>query len=77
MFQLVCRSMDATARAIQGGTGMSCDKKEMIEMLIKLLKATNDKNTKAMLLQNYIAVYGAVPNEYGNVIKELLEGVKE
>lgn len=53
---------------------MSCDIKEMIEMLIKLLKATDNKNTKAMLLQSYIAVYGAVPNEYGNVIKELLKG---
>ena len=49
----------------------------MIDMLIKILKTTKDKNMKAMILQSYIAKYGPVPNEYGDIIKDLLRGESE
>ena len=44
----------------------------MIEMLINVLKTVEDKNTKAVILQSYIAEFGAVPDEYGDLIRELL-----
>ena len=46
--------------------------KRMIEMLIDLLEKVKDKNAKAIILQNYIAEFGPVPDEYGDVIRELL-----
>lgn len=46
--------------------------KTMINILIDLLKATKDKDTKAMILQSYITEYGPVPNEYGDIIKDIL-----
>ena len=46
----------------------------MIEALIKLLKQTSDKNTKAILLQSYVQQLGAIPDEYGDVVRGLLEG---
>lgn len=46
----------------------------MIEILIELLKQTSDKNTKAVLLQLYIQQFGAIPDEYGEMVRGLLEG---
>lgn len=46
----------------------------MIEMLIDVLKTVEDKNTKAVILQSFIAEFGPVPDEYGDVIRELLGG---
>ena len=46
----------------------------MIEMLIDVLKTVEDKNTKAVILQSYIAEFGPVPDEYGDVIREILRG---
>ena len=46
----------------------------MIDVLIEALKATEDKNAQAVLLETYIAQYGPVPDEYGDIIKELLRG---
>ena len=46
----------------------------MIEMLIDLLEQAKDKNAKAIILQSYISAFGPVPNEYGDVIRELLRG---
>ena len=45
----------------------------MIEALIVLLKQTSDKNTKAILLQSYIQQFGAIPDEYADVMRELLK----
>lgn len=46
----------------------------MIEMLIDLLEQAKDKNAKAIILQSYISAFGPLPNEYGDVIRELLRG---
>ena len=46
----------------------------VIEILIELLKQTSDKNTKAILLQSYVQQLGAIPDEYGDVVRGLLEG---
>lgn len=46
----------------------------MINVLIELLSRIKDKNMKAIILQSYIAKYGPVPNEYGDIIKDLLRG---
>ena len=43
-----------------------------IQALITLLQLPIDKNTKASLLQNYIATYGAIPDECGEQIRNLL-----
>lgn len=65
----------------EGGTSFAQQEEKrvrtMIDMLIKILKATKDKNMKAMILQVYIAKYGPVPNEYGDIIKDLLRGDSE
>ena len=44
----------------------------MIEALIKLLKQTSDKNTKAILLQSYIQQLGPIPDEYADLVRGLL-----
>jgi len=44
-----------------------------INALINLLRETKDKNIKAMILQSFIAEYGPVPDEYGGIIKGILE----
>ena len=43
-----------------------------IAELISLLKATEDKNIKAILVQKYISGYGVIPVEYDNEIRNLL-----
>ena len=48
--------------------------KQMIEILIELLKQTSDKNTKAVLLQSYIQQFGAIPDKYGDEVRGLLNG---
>ena len=47
---------------------------EKIEMLIKILKMAADKNTKVMLLENFIAEYGPIPDKYGEKIRKVIEG---
>lgn len=49
----------------------------MINVLIELLSRTKDKNMKAIFLQSYIAKYGPVPDEYGDIIKDLLRDESE
>lgn len=48
-----------------------------INALIELLRETKDKNKKAMILQTYIAEYGPVPNEYGDIIRDIIDEHKE
>lgn len=43
-----------------------------IQVLIAWLRLPIDKNTKADMLQNYIATYGPISDEYGEQIKNLL-----
>ena len=43
-----------------------------IAELITLLKATTDKNIKAMYMQKYISAYGVIPVEYDDEIRSLL-----
>ena len=43
-----------------------------ISELIKLLKATEDKNIKGILMQKYISAYGVIPVEYDDEIRSLL-----
>lgn len=40
--------------------------------LIKLLKATEDKNVKGILMQRYISAYGPIPADYDDEIRSLL-----
>lgn len=48
--------------------------KQMIEILVELLKQTSNKNTKAILLQSYIQQLGPIPDEYADVVRGLLKG---
>lgn len=43
-----------------------------ITELINLLKATEDKNVKGVLMQKYISAYGVIPVEYDDEIRNLL-----
>ena len=43
-----------------------------ITELITLLKATEDKNIKGILMQKYISAYGVIPVEYDDEIRNLL-----
>ena len=43
-----------------------------IHALLALLQLPIDKNVKANLLQNWVATYGAIPDEYGEQIRNLL-----
>lgn len=43
-----------------------------ITELINLLKATEDKNIKGVLMQKYISAYGVIPVEYDDEIRNLL-----
>lgn len=46
-----------------------------LQALITLLQLPIHRSTKANLLQSYIATYGAIPDEYGEQIKNLLREV--
>ncbi len=48
-------------------------KMNQIETLIKMLESTNDKNTKAVILQSYIASNGPIPDLYAEHVKKALE----
>ena len=43
-----------------------------ITQLINLLKVTEDKNVKGVLMQKYISAYGVIPVEYDDEIRNLL-----
>lgn len=43
-----------------------------ITELINLLKVTEDKNIKGILMQKYISAYGVIPVEYDTEIRNLL-----
>lgn len=43
-----------------------------ITQLINLLKSTEDKNVKGILMQSYISAYGVIPVEYDDEIRNLL-----
>lgn len=43
-----------------------------ITQLINLLKTTEDKNIKGILMQKYISAYGVIPVEYDDEIRNLL-----
>ena len=49
------------------------EKHEEISLLIKMMKSTSDITVRIMLLQSYIQSYGPVPDEYGTVIRALIE----
>ena len=45
-----------------------------IECLLFLLENNkNDKETQTAYLEAYIGIFGPIPNEYGDKIKELLK----
>lgn len=43
-----------------------------IDLLIKVLDTIPDKNGKALLLQQYISIYGPIPDERGDEVKSAL-----
>jgi len=43
------------------------------EMIISLLKIAKDKNTKAEILQAFIQVYGPIPNDMADEVREAME----
>ena len=45
---------------------------KMIEMLVIALKLTKDENEKAILLQSYIAEFGPIPDEYGEIVRDAI-----
>ncbi|MBR3361147.1 MAG: hypothetical protein IKG39_07395 [Lachnospiraceae bacterium] len=48
-------------------------KREEIGVLIELLKGTSDVTVRTLILQSYIQSYGPVPEEYGAIIRSLIE----
>lgn len=46
------------------------------EVLILILQQAADPNSKAMILQNYIAECGPLSEEAGTKVRELLKGSK-
>ena len=49
----------------------------MEQVLIEILKLTSDKNTQALLLGKFIQEFGALSNEGGKIVKQILEGGSE
>ena len=52
-------------------------KSKEMDMLIGLLTTTQDRTTKAIILQTYIQQFGAIPNEYSKEIRALMEKENE
>ena len=53
---------------------MNRDSQEKIlNTLIFLMSEAVDRNMQAMILQSYISEFGPVPDEYGDIIKKLIE----
>ena len=50
---------------------------DKVDMLIQILKMTEDKNIRACILQSYIAEMGAIPNKRGDEIKALMRGEQD
>lgn len=48
-------------------------KREEMVLLIKLLKGTSDVTARTLILQSYIQSYGPIPEEYGAIIRSLIE----
>ena len=47
-------------------------------LLITALKLAKDSNLRALLLESYIQEYGALPDEVGDKVRQILEeGVHE
>lgn len=47
------------------------------ELLIEVLRVCNNRNQAAILLQSFIQEYGAIPDEYGDVIKKVISILPE
>lgn len=47
---------------------------EEIDVLIMLLSRTTDKNQKAVILQNYIAEIGLIPDDRAEEVRAALNG---
>lgn len=45
----------------------------MIDWLIEFLSLVEDKNAKALVLETYIQIYGAIPNEYAEAVRKAME----
>lgn len=45
----------------------------MIDWLIEFIKSAKSKNEKAYILQRYVQIYGAIPNEYAEVVRKAME----
>ena len=45
----------------------------MIDWLIEFIKLAETKNEKAYILQRYVQIYGAIPNEYSEAVRKAME----
>ena len=52
---------------------MHGEKEKMIDWLIEFIKSAKSKNEKAYILQRYLQIYGAIPNEYAEAIRKAME----
>ena len=46
---------------------------KMIDWLIEFIKSAKSKNEKAYILQRYVQIYGAIPNEYAEAVRKAME----
>ena len=49
------------------------EKEKMIDWLIEFIKSAKSKNEKAYILQRYVQIYGAIPNEYAESVRKAME----
>ena len=45
----------------------------MIDWLIEFIKLAETKNEKAYILQTYVQIYGAIPDEYAEAVRKAME----
>ena len=44
-----------------------------IDLLLEVLDSNTNINQKAFIVQAYIRTYGPIPNEYGDLVRDLLK----
>lgn len=44
-----------------------------IDLMLTLVRLVDDKNLKAIFVQNYIQKHGPIPDEYADEVKKALE----
>lgn len=45
----------------------------MIDWLIEFIQSAKSKNEKAYILQTYVQIYGAIPDEYAEAVRRAME----